>query len=249
MATLPIQLPEDFPDLVVTSFYRPTGSHSTRHTVDLALDLGNAPYDDKSAVYWYYYFWTMIYLWRSQKSGTIYGNWPMALAHYHLSSDGNNSGVEYRILKKGKNVAQFPTYSVKRTDYMDMMQLKDYWLYTLGHDDGRNNIAGSGRDYLGSWKNYARHLKHPFMGKRTVMVKGGSLVDDVTLQQILDSILTDSGIDQISFHMSQKFGYQNPSNLLQEVQTNALIWGTLGFVAYMLWKDRDSSDRAPQKYP
>ena len=247
MATLPIQLPEDFPDLVVTSFYRPTGSHAGRQTVDLALDLGEAPYSDKSAVYWYYYFWTLVYLWRSQRAGTVYGNWPLAQAHYHLSAEGNAAGVEYRVIRNGKNIAQFPVYSVKRTDYLDMMQLKDYWLKTVGHDGGANNVAGSGSYYLGSWKNYARHLKSPFLGKRVVTVKGGSLVDDATLQRILDSILTDSVIDQFSFHMSQKLGYANPSNLVAEIQANAFIWGALGFVAYMLWKDQGADRGAPQK--
>jgi len=247
MAKLPIQLPEDFPDLVVTSFYRPTGSHSTRHTVDLALDLGAAPYDDKSAVYWYYYFWTLIYLWRSQKTGTIYGNWPLALAHFHLSSDGNKSGVEYRVLRAGKNVAQFPVYSVPRTNYLDMMQLKDYWLYTVGHDGGRNNVAGAGSTYLGSWKNYARHLKSPFIGKRVVTVNGGSLVDDATLQQILDSVLTDSNLDQFSYHMSQKLDYKSPSDLVAQVQGSALIWGAVAFAAYMLYRDNSKAPQFTQK--
>lgn len=223
MAQLFVTVPENWPDLVVTSYHRNDGgSHSTYSAIDVAI----SGISDKSpgSAYWYYYIQTLIWMWAAQRRGTVRFAVPPTCAHYHIEDKANVHRIGY----------EFITYSqAKGCHVVKDSDVKNYSGDQVGKLIENIRKSSAMQSYLASFLNFYREIgttlsPHP----KYLQVKSNRLISESDLQQKLVNVFGDgSYATRIADKAARLIGYVNSD----EVPNPLMLFGLAGG-AYLLYQ-------------
>lgn len=233
MAVLPIQFPEDWPDFVVTSHKRPSGSHASGLAIDIAPVWPSEDYS-RTSKFWFYYFHTFFVLWASQNHGTTLFSVPPTCPHFHIHDvqGVNKVGAEWINKINGKCVP-YHTRTINKLDMMDSIRFRNF----VENDIGTGGHKGW---YLGAWANLWEDLKGKFdFSKRWVQVSSNiETLPDAKLQALLNNMYGGTKSDRFLNDMSQIVGANSWDSLKGAVVGNVVLYGVLGGIAYYLYNEQ-----------
>lgn len=244
MAKFPITFPSDWPDFVVTSHRRGSGSHATGLAIDIAPIWLSGDYSPSSK-FWFYHFHTFFTLWAAQRQGVTYMSAPVTCPHIHIHNDAskNIAGVEWvnKVEKiiNGKRVSVCETdsvYAIPKTDIIDSIQLRNFIENKLG--------KGNGAQFLYSYQNIFQEYSTMFNFKtRDVKVTSNiATLPDVELQNILNEMYGGSTKEKVLDNLAQIVDVNNWPELKQkgaDTMVGALILGAIGWLAWEQYKKNE----------
>lgn len=230
MATLFISVPKDWPDFVVTSYYRKQGSHSTYKAFDIAIK-GNF---DRSpgSIYWFYYFQTAFLLWAAQRQGKVNIAAPPDCPHFHLENDPSFSrmGIEWIKYSKG-NCNYLHSVSVNRLSYSENLNFFKRVRKDLG------------KDYYDTWKNWAREIEYKLTSNaKYITVNANGIIGEADLQnKLLEMFGNGSAASAIADNAAQIIGYTNAKAAADDIKASPwfllVVGGSLLGAAYLISKE------------
>lgn len=244
MARFPVQFPEDWPDFVVTSHKRESGSHSTGNAFDIAIVWPSGDYSPESR-YWYYYFHTFFVLWALQGQGITYLAVPRTCPHLHIhfKQSVNKVGLEWMNKVGGKCVSYY-VKSVSKSDLLDSIRFRTFVENIVGSGGGRGK-------YLNSWGNTWHGFKEKFnFSKRWVNVTSGfESLPDAKLQIYLDAMYGGSTGERFLNEMSQIVTGITWDGLRQSLAGNTLLYGTLATICFFLFMEHRKGKSQNSEHP
>lgn len=247
-AEIPIQVPEYFPDLIVTSYKRDSGSHADHNAVDFTLY--KMPYGfERHSKYWFFYFGIIDMLWRNQRRGILRCAYPPNCPHYHLdvSTEKNIAGVELVKPEKDRtrktkciyksHVNWDNTSGLKRIKSIEKFrsEVQDPWLPKFSDE-------------------LQAELKYLFTANsKNLRVLTNGYIGAEDLQQKLDLAFgSGATFQKIGDTLAQWTGYQNISDARSELmEKNPWFWvaiaAPIGVGLYMLAREKHFWDLSPSK--
>lgn len=252
MAFLPMTFPDDWPDFVVTSHKRPSGSHSTGLAIDITPVWPSKDYAPSSK-YWFYHFHTFFVLWAAQRQGVTYMSAPVTCPHLHLQNDpGKNlAGVEWvqKVQKVvgGKKVWVCETdsvYAVPKTEIFESIKLDNFIKNQLGKGDGKQflySYQNMLQEYVKKFKDVSSAIG--YSTTRQVKVTSGlPSLPDAELQTILNDMYGGTTTEKILDNLAQIVDVNNWPDLKEKGADSlmgAIIIGALGWLAWDAYKKNE----------
>lgn len=244
-AEIPISVPNNFPDLLVSSYYRKDGSsHESYSAVDMVLK--DLPYGrEKGSLYWYWYIGVVDLLWRSQRRGLCRMAMPPVCPHYHFNFSGekNLAGVELIKqvkLRNGKTECQY----VSHTNFDNKAVVRNQWVADLREETKEWNPVWSWERAKAEWGYLTTK------NSKRIRVYTNNYIGLEDLQAKLSWMYgSGSMLQQTGDTLAQVIGYENTIDATEKLVTqNPYVLVPLAasvlFGAYLL----SSRINAPQEY-
>lgn len=244
MANLPISVPAYWPDLVVTSYQRETGSHSGGLALDLALDMPGAS-RAKGSKYWFFYFITLYQMWLIQRSGIVRAAVPPVCPHFHLEINQKPFiGLEnIRYDSKTKNCVYQNHIQVSKTD----TAISNDFIDSVTEKYAEPWMSISLERLKSSWD----YLSQP--NTKKIKVKTNGLISESDLSDRLNAIFGSGSTSQIVADLtSQVLGYNNSTDIRAKVSplvSLAIFAGIAGIIYWVARESRYWQDAQPLQNP
>jgi hypothetical protein len=230
MAKIFISVPSDWPDFVVTSYYRPKGSHSNYKTFDIAIQ---GTFDrSPGSIYWFYYFQTAFLLWAAQRQGKVNLAAPPDCPHFHLENDPAFSRMGIEWIKYSKGQCNFITStSVNRLNYLENLNFFKRVRYDLG------------KNYFDTFRNWAREIEYKFTSnEKYITVNANGVIGEADLQKkLIDLFGNGSMASTIADNAAQIIGYTNAEAAADDITASPwfllAVGGSLLGAAYLIAKE------------
>ena len=238
MAFLPIEFPDDWPDFVVTSHKRPTGSHALGNAIDITPIW---PADDMGpgSKFWYYYFHTFFVLWAAQSKGITRLAVPPTCPHYHivLKPSVNVVGLEWmeRITDKKTGEKHCHTYYHRDVSKYDAMKSIEFHNFIM-NEVSTGNKKGK---YYGNWRSVWADLGHKFdfSKKKVEVIPNQDSLSDEYLQQLLNVMYGESTITRVLDQLTHIVTGLTLEEAKAKAKSDALLWGSLAVLGLFLYKE------------